>query len=790
MKFKRNQIKYDQFLQSKVITNSASGFDVPVEELNPMLFDWQKVLTKWALYKGRSALFEDCGLGKTPQQLEWGNQIWTKTQGDVLILAPLAVSRQTQLEGEKFGIGVNVCKDQSGMQPGINITNYERLHHFEQVDIAGIVLDECFSPDTPIDTFNIDNSLICKYIKDVSIGDKIYNAEGIDYVHSICKRSIDRAIQVSIEGRRFTCSENHPFFTVHGWRFAKDLQAGDHIMATEQAVRLVRGNLSSQIFSKQDGKILRKILLSEMADEYTGTQSKSTYCRSSCKGRKDKIGMVEKWASKSAKTIRKNSQSKSDVESKDSTKNDRDENKKQNTSSMERQERWQRQRPNTSTTNNDGFSIRKLVNGICNFIRKKATWVSYMLQSRFRKSRSENSNRSRRTWTYNQKETINGQEERRKANVFRVDNVKILEQGHPELEKYRDETGVIYFYDIEAKRHPSFSINGFLVHNSSIVKNFAGKIRNQIIDQFIDIRYKLCCTATPAPNDYMELGNHSEFLGVMTRSEMLAMFFINDAGDTGQWRLKGHVKDNIFWAWLSSWAVMLSMPSDLGYANEGFALPEIEYHEHVIPTSVKPKHGFLSEEATTMDERRKVRRDTVQIRAQKAADIINATRQKFVVWCNLNPESETLTRLIDGAVEVAGRHTNEVKSKRMIGFTQGKIQRIVTKPKIAGLGMNWQVCSNAIFVGLSDSWEQFYQAVRRIWRYGQQKKVDIHIVIESRERAVLKNIKRKDAQAKEMIANMISHTKELTKKELTKTTRDTTEYNPQIEMILPDFLEV
>jgi len=370
-----------------------------------------------------------------------------------------------------------------------------------------------------------------------------------------------------------------------------------------------------------------------------------------------------------------------------------------------------------------------------------------------------------------------------------VESVEILEQGHPELEKYRDADGFIYFYDIETKWHPSFSVNGILVHNSSILKNFSGIRRNEIIDAFKNTPYKLACTATPSPNDYMELGNHSEFLNILTRSEMLSMFFINDTGHTGHWRLKGYVKDNIFWQWMASWAIMITKPSDIGYANKGFNLPDITYHEHIIKTKVKPKHGFgLIKTNQTLNDRRKIRKETIEIRCKEAADAINSTNDRWVIWCNLNDEGDQLVKYIEEAIQVAGRHDNELKEKRMLDFAQGKIKRIVTKPKIAGLGMNWQICHKAAFIGLSDSWEQFYQAVRRIWRFGQTDKVEIHIILEEREQVVLENIKRKENQARKMIDNMVLYMRDLTNAELKQTQKETADYYPTIPMELPEWI--
>jgi len=458
--------KYAEFLCKKQIIDEQSGFDVEIEDLNGYLFDWQKVIVKWALKRGRSALFEGCGQGKTVQSLEWSQQIHNKEKEPILIFAPLAVSLQTKQEGLKFGYDVNVCSSKNDVKNGINITNYEKMHKFNSNDFIGIVLDE-----------------------------------------------------------------------------------------------------------------------------------------------------------------------------------------------------------------------------------------------------------------------------------------------------------------------------------SGILKNFASKTRNEIIDRFGKIKYRLACTATPSPNDFAELGNHAEFLGIMSRSEMLATFFINDTANTGTWRLKGHVKDNVFWKWLASWSVMLTKPSDIGFSDEGFLLPEIRYHQHVIKTDYKPKYGLFTEKAKTLNDRRRVRKETIKVRCQKAADLVNSTDEKWVVWCGLNDEGILLKNLVNDSLEVAGRHSNDVKSKRMLDFCNGKLDRLVSKAKIAGHGLNMQCCSNAVFVGLSDSFEQLYQAIRRIYRFGQKEKVDIHIIIEEREGLVLENIQRKEKQFDEMISGMVKYMKDITTNELKSSKRTMIDYNPKIVMEMPKWME-
>jgi len=460
------KIDYNKFLGSKKLLYSGSGFKVELSELNSKLFDWQKILVRWALKRGCAALFEDCGLGKTIQQLEWAVHVVKKTGKPVIILAPLAVAEQTKAEGEKFGIQSRIVRDKNDVKKGINITNYEKLHKFDSSVFGGVVLDE-----------------------------------------------------------------------------------------------------------------------------------------------------------------------------------------------------------------------------------------------------------------------------------------------------------------------------------SSIIKSFSGYYRNEIILSFKNCPYRLACTATPSPNDYMELGNHSEFLGIMSRTEMLSMFFINDSGKSGKWRLKGHVKENVFWEWLSSWAVMLSKPSDLEFDDNGFVLPEITYHEHFVSSVDKRKgFGLIVEYAKDLNERRNVRKETITSRVKMAADFINSTSDRWVVWCNLNEEGNLLEKTIDDSVQVAGRHEEEKKLRRMFDFAQGKISRIVTKPKIAGHGMNWQICSRVAFVGLSDSWEDFYQAVRRVWRFGQNTSVEVHIFLEEREGSVLNNIKRKNDNAKLMMENMIRHTQELTKINIKGEMKGGSDYFAFTNMRLPKWL--
>lgn len=427
-------LAYNEFLASKRIVIPDIGVDVDHSQICPALFGWQRDIVAWALRKGRAAIFADCGLGKTPMQLEWAKHVCRHTDGNVLILAPLAVAGQTVREGQKFGIEVNVCRRQADVRPGINITNYEMLEHFDPAAFAGIVLDE-----------------------------------------------------------------------------------------------------------------------------------------------------------------------------------------------------------------------------------------------------------------------------------------------------------------------------------SSILKAFSGYYRQEITKFAAASSFRLACTATPAPNDLIEVINHAEFLGVMQGKEIIALFFTQDGNTTHKWRLKGHAKQD-FWRWMASWCVALRKPSDLGYPDGDFVLPPLNIIEHVVKVDGPAEGRLFAVEALTLDERRRARQASTEARVREAARIVaEKPDMPWLIWCDLNRESEALVKAIPGAVEVRGNDSPEHKERALLGFSNGDIKILVTKPSIAGFGLNWQHCCNVVFVGLSDSYEQFYQATRRVWRFGQPNPVNVHIVIAETEGAVRANIERKEREAAAMMDNIVRY---------------------------------
>lgn len=429
-------VNYTDFLRTKRIKAPEVGFEIDVERLHPSLFAFQCDIVKWAIKRGRAAIFADTGLGKTPMQLEWARHIHAHTGRDVLILAPLAVGFQTVREADKFGIGATLCRDASDLRPGINVTNYERLHHYNAEVFGGLVLDE-----------------------------------------------------------------------------------------------------------------------------------------------------------------------------------------------------------------------------------------------------------------------------------------------------------------------------------SSILKSFDGTTRKSITEYGQRIPYRLACTATPAPNDTDELANHSEFLGLMTSKEMLALYFRQDGNTTHKWRLKGHAAGD-FWRWVGSWAAAVRSPADLGYIEEGrhFSLPPLHSRQLSVGVETSEEGRLFAVEARTLAERREARRESISERVALAAATVAAQPDEpWVIWCDLNKESDALVKAIPGAVQVKGSDSPEYKEQNLTAFATGEVRVLVTKPSIAGFGLNWQHCARMIFVGLSDSFERLFQATRRCWRYGQTRPVEVYIVTADREGAVVENIRRKEKQAKYMLEELVKH---------------------------------
>ncbi len=312
----------------------------------------------------------------------------------------------------------------------------------------------------------------------------------------------------------------------------------------------------------------------------------------------------------------------------------------------------------------------------------------------------------------------------------------------------------IYITNYEQLEHVNASdFIGIVLDESSIIKNFEGAIRNKLINDFQHTKYKLCCTATPSPNDPMELGNHAEFLNVMSRNEMLSMYFVHDGSDTSKWRLKGHAI-NTFWKFVSSWAIMITKPSDIGFKNTGYELPELNIKEYKIETAKKDNGMLFNDIAVNATNFNQELRDTIEERLNKVIELVINSKDNFIVWIKQNAEGDYLRSRLKDAIEVKGNDTHDIKKKYLLGFAKNEFRILITKPKIAQFGMNYQNCHNQIFASLDFSFESLYQSIRRSYRFGQKDKVNIHLITTDTMGNVLESIKTKQEYFNEMNSQM------------------------------------
>jgi DNA modification methylase len=341
-------------------------------------------------------------------------------------------------------------------------------------------------------------------------------------------------------------------------------------------------------------------------------------------------------------------------------------------------------------------------------------------------------------------------------------------------------------YEIIERFDPKL-FNSVVLDESSILKSIDGATRRLITQMFSETPYRLCCTATPAPNDDAEIGNHAEFLGVMKNNEMLATFFIHankqietivekesggysvlkqkESATKGQeWRLRNYARES-FYKWIASWAMAVKSPSDLGYDSHDFKLPELVKETHWIGVDIVPDGGLFFSGLKGLGDRLNIRKNTVDRKLSCLKDLVNNGEQ-WVIWCGLNQESDLLKKEISDCVEISGSDDAEVKAQAIEDFQDGKARIIITKPKIAGFGLNFQNAHNMAFFGLSDSWEAFYQCIRREWRYGQKKPVNVHIILTTAEREIYDNVMRKEEMAMRMSTEMIKHIKNYEEMEL------------------------
>ncbi len=327
-----------------------------------------------------------------------------------------------------------------------------------------------------------------------------------------------------------------------------------------------------------------------------------------------------------------------------------------------------------------------------------------------------------------------------------------------------------------------------VLDESSCIKHHDSKTLQLLMEAFGHAAYRLCATATPAPNDWTELGTHAEFLGICKRVEMLAEYFVHDGAETQVWRLKGHARQQ-FWRWVASWGAMVRSPADLGFDASAYQLPALTVHEHIVKSN-QPMTGMLfAMEAQTLSERRDARRSSLKERvADCVASVSREPSEPWVIWCDLNAEGDALAAAIPDAVQISGADDIDIKEACLLDFAAGRTRVLITKPSISGWGVNWQHCARTAFVGVTDSYEAYYQSVRRFWRFGQKRPVDVHVFASEAEGSVVANLRRKERDAMAMADALSAETLEAVRAEVTATARHTNPYHAVTAINTPDWL--
>lgn len=315
---------------------------------------------------------------------------------------------------------------------------------------------------------------------------------------------------------------------------------------------------------------------------------------------------------------------------------------------------------------------------------------------------------------------------------------------------------------------------GIVLDESSILKSTDGKTRGRLLSDWTAVPYRVCCTATPAPNDISELANHCEFLGVMSRPEMLASFFVHEEG--GDWRLKGHAQE-AFYKWMATWAVYVRKPSDLGFDDSGFDLPPLTISERQVAVDLPPDGELFPSMMGGIQGRIAARRGSMAERVAECARLVKGQPGQWLIWCGLNAEQDSIAaELGEDCVSIDGACSDEQKISRERRWRKGEVRCLVTKPSIFGQGMNWQNCHQVAFLGLGDSWESYYQSIRRCWRFGQKSPVEVVIVLSEAESKVAENIRRKEHDAQAVAASVVEHLREFERAEVLESKRETNDY--------------
>jgi Helicase conserved C-terminal domain/SNF2-related domain len=333
----------------------------------------------------------------------------------------------------------------------------------------------------------------------------------------------------------------------------------------------------------------------------------------------------------------------------------------------------------------------------------------------------------------------------------------------------------------------SEEFGGIILDESSCLANETAKRRCLMIESFKNAPFKLACSATPAPNDFMELGSHAEFLGVLSYTEMLSTFFFHDGGDTQSWYLKRHAEED-FWRWMCSWSVMVRHPRDLGFEDDRYDLPSLRMHQIVV-SSEAPEGQLFAFQAAGLGERLSARRESIDRRVDACAEIVNESPDgSWLIWCNLNDEADKACKAINGAIQVKGSESPEEKARKALAFARGEIRILVSKPAILGMGLNFQACHQMAFLGLSDSFRDMFQCIRRCYRFGQTQEVDVHVITSEAEGSVVENIKRKERDAERMASEMLSHMSEINGQNIRGLQREKIAYFPTVEQFIPSWL--
>ena len=332
----------------------------------------------------------------------------------------------------------------------------------------------------------------------------------------------------------------------------------------------------------------------------------------------------------------------------------------------------------------------------------------------------------------------------------------IVEQTKKEANKFNIDIDVFDITNYDQLKNVDVSIySGVVLDESSILKGRDGKLSSLIISKFRNFKYKLACSATPSPNDHMELGQHSEFLNGMTYLEMLAMYFVHDGGETSKWRLRKHAEDD-FWKYVSSWSMAIDKPDTLGFNGLGYNLPEIEFIEHIIKVE-NNNYTLFADVAVSATDLHKDLKRTFDDRIDKTIELVNSNNENWIVWALSNDETNTLNKKIDEAINVQGSDKPEFKAKHLNGFANNDFRVLITKTSIASMGMNYQNCHNMVFTSYDFKFEQFYQAVRRCYRFGQEFKVKVHLLIPESQTNVRQSILNKQENHFKMIREMAKY---------------------------------